>query len=61
MKRCHPEPQRGILFAALMVSHEIRSQDPSLTLGMTQLTLGMTSLSGRLRFLASGPSGLRSE
>src|SRR5687767_3409100 len=39
---CHPERQRGLQRASLVASHEARTQDPSLTLGMTS-SLGMTS------------------
>ena len=33
---CHPERQRGICFLLLVASHEDRTEDPSLTLGMTK-------------------------
>ena len=32
---CHPERQRGISCASLVAHHERRTEDPSLTLGMT--------------------------
>jgi len=63
---CHPERQRGIFCPSLMVCHERRTIDPSLTLGMTtELTLGMTMFGTsaiprlRLRF-ARAPLGMTS-